>query len=388
MRTVLIAIIASVCWLAPSYGQNSGKSAKEVWEAFEANPSDMYIFLDGLTDSDNPQGYRRYISDFVSVCLNRGVSFDVLLDEMKETVLPKSADLAATFGASLCRYTYKISDMSKVMQIFPKNCSFDNMYVSDAVVYPGGKILLACHDYKLDEFKELEDQYHTTTDVPSFVGLLNDFCNWEPNQSKPQYKQYKALLECSQTMYLCQPDGTVQLGIFKNKGTNDPLYNISQAKENDDLELYVGYKYGKDGKEIGSQWLQFDSYQKACASLQKGNAAAEAARGTSFDKFMAQQKVKLVKRYGIKAYNAMDNAKPYVGMPEGILRDFCYMSPSMNGDRNNDGVFHAYAFSHTNVSGYKVYKRTLPYYSLCYAVGISTPQYILCSGGKVAAIKW
>lgn len=391
MKTLLIAIITSVCWLAPSYGQNSEKSAKEVWEAFKANPSDMYTFLDGLADSDNPQEYRRYIENFVTICLDRGVSFDVLLDEMKETVLPKSADLAATFGASLCLYrsvAHGISDMSKVMQIFPKSCSFDNMYVDDAAVYPDGKILLACHYYKLDEFSKLEDKYHTTTDAPSFMGQLNDFCKFQPNQSKQQYKQYKALLDCNQTMYLCLPDGTVQLGIFKNKGTYGPLYNISDAKESDDLELYVGYKYGRDGKEIGSQWLQFDSYEKACASLQKTNSAAEAANGAAFDKFMAQQKVKLVKLYGINAYNAMNNARPYVGMPEGILRDFCYMSPSMNGDRNNDGVFHAYAFSHTDISGYKVYKKTLPYYSLCYATGISTPQYILCSGGKVAAIKW
>lgn len=47
MKTLLIAIITSVCWLAPSYGQNSEKSAKEVWEAFKANQATC---ISSLTD--------------------------------------------------------------------------------------------------------------------------------------------------------------------------------------------------------------------------------------------------------------------------------------------------------------------------------------------------
>lgn len=371
MRTLLIAIIASICWLAPSYGQNSGKSAKEVWAAYNANPSDMYIFLDGLAESNNPQEYRRYMQEFVSTCVDRGVSLDVLLDEMKETVLPKGADVAATFGASLCKLL-DLSGIRKVMQIFPKNCSFDNMYVSDVVVYPGGQILL-----KGDDKVSLAD----------FRNLLESYCYLVPNQSKPQYKQYQELLSC-QPLLLFQPDGTMQAGIFKCKGTNTPLSSLSAAKENDDLELYAGYKYDKDGNEIGSHWLQFDSFEKFSASIKKSNTAAKSEGSAAFDRVQAQQKARLIKRYGVKAYNAMENARPYVGMPEGILREFGYFSPSSNGDRNNNSFFNAYAFSHTNISGYKVYKATFRYLAVTNAVHINTPQYILCSGGRVSAIKW
>lgn len=352
MRTLLIAIIASVCWLAPSYGQNSGKSAKEVWAAFEANPSDMYIFLDGLADSDNPQGYKRYISDFVSTCLNRGVDWDALFDEMKETILPKDSSVASIFCAYLVEATEDLSKKSKVVQALPKSWSSDDdIYLGKRIkIIPGGMLWENYGQYSIHID---EDRLEKMNTVLTSVG----------NRSDEQL--------------LCLPDGTMKCGEFK---------------EDNPLELYIGYTLNNQGEIISETCTGYGSFDKAINSIKKQEAAREAAReaanGAAFDKFMAQQKVKLVKRYGIKAYNAMDNAKPYVGMPEGILRDFCYMSPSMNGDRNNDAVFHAYAFSHTNISGYKVYKKTLPYYSLCYATGISIPQYILCSGGKVAAIKW
>ena len=161
MRTLLIALIASVCWLSPTYGQNSEKSAKEVWAAFVAKPSDIYIFLDGLAESNNPQEYRRYIQTFVNMCLERGISFDALLDEMKETVLPKSEELAATYGASLCVAASSLSEINEVMQIFPKNCSFDDIYVNNAVVFPGGKILLdsKCSSGRVSKLMSLLETY-------------------------------------------------------------------------------------------------------------------------------------------------------------------------------------------------------------------------------------
>lgn len=378
MRTLLIALIASVCWLTPSYGQNNEKSAKEVWAAFEANPSDIYIFLDGLADSDNPQEYRRYIQNFVNKCLERGTSFDALLDEMKETVLPKSTDLAATYGASLCVAASSLSGINKVMQAFPKNCSFDDIYVNNAVVFPGGKVLLnsKCSSKRVHKLTSLLETY-----ISYYINIKN-------KDSKKYSKYYDVFynsIGIGSGCCLCQADGSVELGVFKNKIRNSLLGNIKDVENTDDIELYVGEKFNKDGEHIGEVCMEFGSFEKAYASINRDLGTATWVNSDLMDKYTAQLKSKLVKKYGTKAYNAMENARPYVGMPEGILREFGYPTPDNFG--NNNKFVHAYGFSHTNVSGYKVYKVTIQYLALCNAVHISTPQYILCSGGRVAAVK-
>lgn len=377
MRTLFIALIASVCWLAPSYGQNSGKSAKEVWAAFEANPSDIYIFLDGLADSDNPQEYRRYIQKFINKCLERGVSFDALLDEMKETVLPKSTDLAATYGASLCVAASSLYRINKVMQIFPKNCSFDDIYVNNAVVFPGGKILLysKCSSERVGKLNSLLETY-----VSYYINIKNSDSKKFSKYHDVFYNSIGIGSRC-----LCQADGSVELGVFKNKISNKLLDNIKDVKNTDDIELYVGEKFNKDCERIGEVCMEFGSFEKAYASINRDLGTATGVNSDLMDKYTAQLKAKLVKKYGTKAYNAMENAHPYVGMPEGILREYGYPTPDNFG---NNKFVHAYGFSHTNVSGYKVYKVTIQYLALCNAVHVNTPQYILCSGGKVAAVKW
>lgn len=374
MRTLLIALIASVCWLSPTYGQNSEKSAKEVWAAFVAKPSDIYIFLDGLAESNNPQEYRRYIQTFVNMCLERGISFDALLDEMKETVLPKSEELAATYGASLCVAASSLSEINEVMQIFPKNCSFDDIYVNNAVVFPGGKILLdsKCSSGRVSKLMSLLETY-----ISYYINIKN-------SDSK-KFSKYNDVFGLG-SRCLCQADGSVELGVFKYKISNKLLVDIKDVKNTDDIELYVGEKFNKDGESIGEVCMEFGSFEKAYASINKDLGTATGVNGDLMDKYTAQLKAKLVKKYGAKAYNAMENAQPYVGMPEGILREFGYPTPDNFG--NNNKFVHAYGFSHTNVSGYKVYKVTIQYLALCEAVHVSTPQYILCSGGKVAAVKW
>lgn len=375
MRTLLIALIASMCWLSPTYGQNSEKSAKEVWAAFEANPSDIYIFLDGLAESNDPLEYRRYIQTFVNKCLGKGISFNALLDEMKETVLPKSTDLAATYGASLCVKASSLSQINEVMQVFPKNCSFDDIYVNDAVVFPGGKILLnsRCSSKRVDRLAGLLETY-----ISYYINIKN--------RDSKKFSKYWDVFYNSRSRCLCQADGSVELGVFKNKISNKVLDNIKDVKNTDDIELYVGEKFNKEGERIAEVCMEFGSFEKANASIDQDLNRATGVNGDLMDKYTAQLKSKLVKKYGTKAYNAMENAQPYVGMPEGILREFGYPTPDNFG--NNNKFVYAYAFSHTNGSGYKVYKRTIQYYALCEAVHIRTPQYILCRGGKVAAIKW
>lgn len=348
MRTLLIAIIASVCWLAPSYGQNSGKSAKEVWAAFEATPNDMYIFLDGLADSDNPQGYKRYVSDFVYTCLKRGVSWDTLFDEMKETVLPKDSSVASIFCACLAQRTKDLSKKRKVVQVMPKSCSMDdNNYLSGGIIMiPGGMLL------------EID------AEVPLSYEELYKMNNVIAEKNNMRYvDNYKHNL-------LCLPDGTMKFGDFK---------------EDHPLELYIGYTLNNQGKIIGETCMGYDSFDKALNSLKKAEAAKEKAIGDIYQKQWAQMKTRLVKQYGTKAFNAMNQGRPYVGMPEGIIRDFGTPYPDNTGNRSNDKFVHAYTFSHTDIGGFKIYQSVDLF---VYMGAPKQPKYVYCKGGRVAATKW
>lgn len=348
MRTLLIAIIASVCWLAPSYGQNSGKSAKEVWAAFEANPSDMYIFLDGLADSKNPQEYKRYISDFVSTCLKRRVSWDVLFDEMKETVLPKDSSLASIFCACLAQKTEDLSKKRMVIQVMPKNCSMDdNTYLSGGIIMiPGGALMELNTDIPLD--------YDTHYKMDNVKAELNN----------------KRYVERNSYTLLCLPDGTMKFGDFK---------------EDNPIELYIGYTLDNQGKVISETCMGYDSFDKALNSLKKKEAAREKAIGDIYDKQYAQMKARLVKLYGVKAFNAMTQGRPYVGMPEGMIRDFGTPYPDHTGNRDNDKFVHAYSFSYTDIGGFKIYQSSDLY---VYMGAPKQPTYVYCKGGRVTAIKW
>lgn len=350
MRTLLIAIIASVCWLAPSYAQNSGKSAKEVWADFEANPSDMYIFLDGLADSKNPQEYKRYISDFVSTCIRRDISWDVLFDEMKETVLPKDSSVASIFCACLVKATKDLSNKRKVMQVMPKSCSLDdNTYLSGngIIMIPGGMLLERSSDIDLDY--EVLYKMNNVIAEKNNMRYVNGYASHD---------------------LLCLPDGTMKYGDFK---------------EDNPLELYIGYTLDNQGKIISETCMGYDSFDKALNSLKKKEAAREKAIGDIYDKQYAQMKARLVKQYGVKAFNAMTQGRPYVGMPEGMIHDFGTPYPDHTGNRDNDKFVHAYSFSDTDIGGFKIYQSSDLY---VYMGAPKQPTYVYCKGGRVAAIKW
>ena len=222
-------IICCVFSVLLSYGQSARQSAKSVWEEYQADPSKMYTFIDGITNSDSPKDFIPYVQRFVKSCMERNIDWNVLYDEMKETILPKDPDVATYFGVSLAQKAKSYSDMIKALDALPPKHMFDNDFIEDAVIYPDGKIAIVIgsngYDYKYG--LRIVDLFETYK---------------EPDMIGPFSSNYQ--------LFLYQPKGNSMLGIFKYVGTKDDYsFTPQTAKENDKLELYVGIYLNKQGEK-------------------------------------------------------------------------------------------------------------------------------------------
>lgn len=229
-----------------SYAQGVEQSAESVWIAYQADPSKMYTFIDGITNSDSPKDFIPYVQRFVNENIKRGVDWDVLYDELKETILPKDPDVATYFGVSLAQNAESYSNMIKALDVLPKTHMFDNGFLKDAVIYPDGRIVIVINDHIYTLFEK----------------------NKEPNIISPFKTNYQVLLY--------QPEGNSMLGIFKYAGTKDDYsFTPKTAKENDKLELYVGIYLNKNGEKVGEKCIQYDSFAQAYNAEVKAGQIAE-----------------------------------------------------------------------------------------------------------------
>lgn len=342
-----------------SYAQGAGQSAKSVWEAYQANPSKMYTFIDGITNSDSPKDFIPYVQRFVKSCMARGIDWDVLYDEMKETILPKDPDVATYFGVSLAQSTYSYYYMIKALDALPKTHTFDNDFIDDAVIYPDGRIAIVINGYDYTKFKYGDRLF----------GFFKE--NEEP-ENKPNFSEEFQIL-------LYQPEGNSMLGYFKYTGTDNYSYTPRTAKENDKLELCIGVYLNKNGETVGEKCMQYNSLAQAYNAEKQAEQAAEKKRHDAAANKYAQIEKTLVQKYGRKAFSAMEGLRPYIGMPEGIVREYRIAL--------QDAVIYAYAFSRVQ-SGYKIYLPTRLFVLTAENLNVRFPKAIYCKNGKVSAVKW
>ena len=349
MKKILLTICCVFSVLL-SYAQGAEQSAESVWEAYQADPSKMYTFIDAITNSDSPKDFIPYVQRFVNGTLKRGVDWDALYDELKETILPKDPDVATYFGVSLALNAESYPNMIKALDVLPKTHTFDNGFIEDAVIYPDGRIVIVINDLIYTLFEK----------------------NKEPNIISQFRTNYQALLY--------QPEGNSMLGIFKYAGTKDDYsFTPKTAKENNKLELYVGIYLNKNGEKVGEKCMQYNSYAQAYnAEVKAGQIAKKKTQDAARNKHAQIEKV-LVQKYGRKAFDAMENFRPYIGMPEGIVREYKLVMKDVN--------FNAYGFVRVE-SGYKVYLPTRLFAMTASYINARFPRAIYTKNGKVAAIKW
>lgn len=356
-------ILLTICYafsVLLSYAQGAKQSAESVWIAYQADPCKMYTFIDGITNSDSPKDFIPYVQRFVNANIKRGVDWDVLYDELKETILPKDPDVATYFGVSLAQNAESYSNMIKALDVLPKTHTFDNDFIEDAVIYPDGRIVIVIN---YDDKRNLKYGYRIYT-------LFEE--NKEPNMI--------SRFSTNNQVLLYQPEGNSMLGIFKYAGTKDNYsFTPQTAKENDKLELYVGIYLNKNGEKVGEKCIQYNSFAQAYnAEVKAGQIAEKKIENAARNKHAQMEKV-LVRKYGRKAFDAMEDFRPYIGMPEGILREYQLVL--------KDVSIKAYGFVRVE-SGYKVYLPTRLFATTASYINARFPRAIYTRNGKVAAVKW
>lgn len=358
MKKILLTICCAFSIIL-SYAQGAGQSAESVWKAYQADPNKMYTFIDAITNSDSPKDFIPYVQRFVKENIKRGVDWDALYDELKETILPKDSDVATYFGVSLAQNAENYSNMIKALDVLPKTHIFDNGFLKDAVIYPDGRIAIVIN---WDECK-LKYGYYIYTlfeedKDPAIISRFRTNCQ----------------------VFLYQPEGNSMLGIFKYAGTKDDYsFTPQTATENDKLELYVGIYLNKNGEKVGEKCIQYNSFAQAYNAEVKAGQIAKQKRQDAVKNKNAQIERVLVQKYGRKAFNAMENFRPYIGMPEGILREYQIVA--------QDVSIKAYGFARVE-KGYKVYLPTRLFASAASYINARFPRAIYTKNGKVAAIKW
>ena len=228
-----------------------------------------------------------------------------------------------------------------------------------AVIYPDGRIVIVI---KGDERK-----------LKYGLLIYNLFEeDKEPNIISP--------FETNIQVLLYQPEGNSMLGIFKYAGTKDDYsFTPKTAKENDKLELYVGIYLNKNGEKVGEKCMQYNSFAQAYnAEVKAGQIAKKKTQDAARNKHAQIEKV-LVQKYGRKAFDAMENFRPYIGMPEGIVREYKLVMQDVN--------FIAYGFVRVE-KGYKVYLPTRLFATTASYINARFPRAIYTRNGKVAAVKW
>lgn len=376
MKKIIFTLLACVIWQSSfAINATNEKSAEEAWQEFEADPSNMYTFLDALAASNSPQDYSPYVQKFVNKCLGRGVEWNDLFDELKETVLPKDPDVATCFAVSLCQNTGNYADIIKALDVLPKTHTFDNINVEDAVIYSDGRI--GFHVNR--DIKNHSSSYESRNYIYGVV--TDDLYRYStaPKLSPLSFENYGDLNEWKQ-IFLYQPTGDCLLGVMKKAGTRDLFYDFDKSSPGDNLELFIGFMLNRQGEKVGEKYDQYDSFAEAYDAKKDAEEMQEAAVAANSKKINDVIEKKMVAKYGRKAYNAMQMLQPYVGMPEGILRDMVIVS--------KDGQsFIPYVFVNVK-SGYKVYFQSNELAVIKLGGQFKAPTALYISNGRVAAIKW
>lgn len=139
------------------------------------------------------------------------------------------------------------------------------------------------------------------------------------------------------------------------------------------MELYVGIYLNKNGEKVGEKCIQYDSFAQAYnAEVKAGQIAEKKIKNAARNKHAQIEKV-LVQKYGRKAFDAMEDFRPYIGMPEGIVREYKLVMKDVN--------FIAYGFVRVE-NGYKVYLPTRLFAMTASYINARFPRAIYTKTGK------
>lgn len=311
------------------------KSADDVWRKYklETKPN-IYTFIDGLTASNEPKTFIQYIPEFVNISIKNGISVKDLKDELKETILPKDSEVATYFAVCLCNKCKSYTEVFEILNMLPHKHQF----------YNGSKVNTSAPTALDNSLMEIMGE--SVNEEPSFIlPKIDNVVIFQDGRIAIKFEEYDTynrpclksparssiLGGLNQVFYgsgdlilLYNPNGTSCAGYFKN-GNKDAVI-LDKLVATDTPELYVGITLDKAGNESGTKFKQYNSYAEANAALEAKKKAEEAELIAEGKKALAAQKKTLIQKYGVKAYNAIENGKYYKGMPMGIFQEYRFAS--------------------------------------------------------------
>lgn len=339
-------------------------------------------FLDELKNSSNPERYVPQIKDKISPYL-KGPGARNNIKETFQFFTQKNSRVATCLGYLLCKSSKKPQEWYDIIKQIPTQQKFysygkyrDNDYyggcLENVILFSDGRAaLLEMPDVEIDSYDNLSS---LTSRMPQFI---NDFYN--------EHKQ----------TFLYNPSGNCLFGYLKEKETGideemRPEYmafelptddnRLYQFKDNKQYELVAGINLNFTTNTFKPTYYGYANADDAIKAKGQKEKKAEAQAQAKINKVQDAIEKKMVAKYGRKAYNAMQMLQPYVGMPEGILREMVIVS--------KDGQsFIPYGFINVK-NGYKVYFQSKELAAMKFVGLFKAPTALYIRNGRVAAIKW
>lgn len=383
------------------------KNAQEAYNNFKLGIITAEEFLNNIKTASNQQEYCRYIPAVVFDYINKNKSKAYVVN----SIFNKMADdktisnsVINTLGVSCCRVNNNSVYIFTIFKKLRLNGTFQNYLNSseDALAtidnnssqnwirttnpdkinpfagfafYPNGKIIMRFSDGLYMPFSN------------SLSSNIDDLRKGDPifwNASWPGAYQF----------LVYDPNGQSMFGILKRKGSGfnasyspleciDGLYSDTY-NTSDEYDLAFGYYLTNTGSLDRAYYAGFNTTSELLEAAQKAEKKAEKDRIDNRVSTVEKTNNALLKamaqKYGQKQCDAMNRARPYEGMSEGIIKEFRVCTAP-----NNIGTIYGFA----RMEGIcKVYTLTSRGRFLYSAGGIRYPRAIYVTGGKVIAIKW
>lgn len=382
------------------YDRNEGAA---VTDRYFRSQIDLGTCLERFSKAENTAGWVPYIKRLVFTALKADRSNWQQLFNTYQSLPDRASKARTCLGAMLCRTTSEVKKWVAVMKLFPRAKAFyygaeDESYANDNDILDGDAVL---DDKTSDTYGGCLSGFILYPDGRIIMRRTVDGCEY----SERMQAQINALRDVL-TDYLGQgytfmydPKGEVLFGLLKKKDTSqaegkvlNPVVWKSTVRHvpGETFDLVCGCKFNSDGSLISDYYFSKASAQEAREYFlyQEQNEAdfheyterrQEAERQRQVDEAYGEYYNQLAKKYGKKAAWSIMKLDVFVGMPEGLLREFVFHSPD---NWNGLKVFYQLGAgrNYTVYAYYQTFRQLLGgRYAHCR---------IFCQGGRIARIDY
>lgn len=381
------------------YDSNEGQA---VMDRFFRSQIDLGTCLEKFGRAENTSSYVQYIKRLVFTALNtdRG-NWQKLFDFYQGL---KDSKAKTCLGAMLCRTTPEVKKWVAVMKLFPHAKAYyygaeDESYASDKDILGGATVP---DDKSHDAYGGCLSGFVLYPDGRIIMRRTADECEY----SERMKQQTDALMDVL-NVYLGQdytfmydPKGEILLGLLKIKGSSvyyqgkvqKPVLWKSTVKHvpSETFDLVCGCKFNADGTFLTDEYFEKSSAQAAREYLGKQeqydkgileyvDRRREQQRQEEINNAYGDYYNQLSRKYGSKAALSVMQLEIYVGMPEGLLREFIFYSPDTG---NGMKVFYQLGAGER----YSIYAYNITFRQLL--GGRYAHCRIFCQGGKISWIDY